>query len=315
MSDECGNCYCESCYSELYTCCDDCGCEVSRDDAVYCNGSHYCPDCVPSDDDREWASRRMQNIPSRTYDRIGSTRKYGVELETNACHGLNDLEECTHFGCKHDGSISGKEFVSPVLRGDDGLDEIIKLCRYANRNDWNVNATCGYHLHLDVSDECINSLKSIVYAYNKTREVWASFVPNSRRRNSYCGNVRYILSEMMDCKDRDDFNYWAGNQERYVWFNVVSYARHRTFEVRLHTGTLDAEKVCNWAKAHTRFADWAAGATIAEIDARFSCTGDEAFAALAELWNDAELTEYYRGRASKFGVDYKEVSVYDTCEV
>jgi hypothetical protein len=74
----------------------------------------------------------------------------------------------------------------------------------------------------------------------------------------------------------------------------------------LHTATLDADKVCNWVKAHTRFIDWAAGKTLDEIDEIFGGIGSSTkskFRAIATIWADTELTDFYGSRAREFGTD------------
>jgi len=50
--------------------------------------------------------------------------------------------------------------------------------------------------------------------------------------------------------------YGFGNWDRYHWLNLDSIDKHGTIEIRLHSSTLDANKVCNWVKAHLRFVDW-----------------------------------------------------------
>lgn len=296
-----GDSYCESCYSEHYTSCSDCGCELLRDDAYYSDYDAYCESCYPGESsDDEWQCGIFR--PSQSFREIRSHRKFGVELETSKCPDHHELNGNTSFACKPDGSISGMEFVSPVLSSDKGLAEIRDFCRRANGNGFEVNNACGYHAHFDVSNECAANLKSICFAYLLTYSVWSAFVPRNRRENSFCGAVHWDATRLAAIADLDDFREFVNYQDRYCWFNVAAYRRHKTFEVRLHTATLDAEKVCNWVKAHARFMDWASRKTWKEIREVFSGDDNAKFAALAEIWDDAELTEYFVGRARKWGV-------------
>lgn len=226
---------------------------------------------------------------------VGSTRKYGIELETASCDGWQDCTEKTMFEAKYDGSVSGMEFVSPVCNGDADLGRVVDFCRYANGKGFTVDKRCGFHIHFDVSSESSYSLKGIAYAYYLTGKVWGRFVKRARRTNFYCGSVKWDVNDMLAA---DSFAYFAGCQDRYCWFNIASFRRHGTFEVRLHGATLDANKVCAWIKAHTRFADWAASHTHAEIAEKFSGSDEEVFAAMCEIWGDDELSDYYaeRGR-------------------
>jgi hypothetical protein len=102
-----------------------------------------------------------------------------------------------------------------------------------------------------------------------------------------------------------DWKAFARSQTRYAWLNVAAYDAHGTLEVRLHTSTLEGEKVCNWVAAHTRFIDKVRNMTWKEIDALFGDSVESGFAGLSKVWNDSELTDYYAGRAEKFGTNVK----------
>ena len=306
---DCGDVYCETCYSEAYTSCDSCGDEISRDDALYTDNGCYCQGCYPEEgeDKTEWDMGHFS--PSQVHTEIKSRRKFGVELETSSCPDHGSLEGRTLFGCKEDGSISGMEFVSPALSSDKGLGIIRDFCRLAERNGFQVNKDCGFHAHFDVSRECVANLKSIALAYHLTYDLWSSFVPRDRRGNNYCKRHDWDPREFDDLLTRDDYRAKIGCLDRYVWCNVSAYYRHGTVEIRLHSATLDPEKIVNWVKAHARFIDWAVKHTAHEIKSYFAGDFAERFQALAEIWRDAELTEFYRNRARKFGTHYRALQL------
>jgi len=291
-----GDGYCESCYGERYTTCADCDCELLRDDAY---GDGYCESCYDAHHSDTWDHGHF--VPDDREDEIGSHRCYGVEIETSACPDHIDLRGETTFDCREDGSIDGKEFTSPILRGDKGLEEIRAFCRLARR--FEVNGDCGLHIHLDMRGESAETLARICHAYYLTAEVWASFVPTSRRMNSYCKPVGWDIDHFDGCCDAVDFRHRLPG-DRYCWFNAQAYSRHRTFEIRLHTASTDPEKIVNWVKAHTRFCDWAAQTPIEEIDCVLAHATHDT---LTSLWNDSELATYYADRADKFANELVEV--------
>ncbi|GMU26240.1 MAG: hypothetical protein AMXMBFR16_11450 [Candidatus Uhrbacteria bacterium] len=190
-----------------------------------------------------------------TYNKIGSKRKYGVEIETSRCDNYQRLAGKTIFGAKRDGSIDGIEFVSPILYGDEGLNYVTELCDYGRDNDWTANNSCGLHIHIDVRNESDDELKNIAAAYAKTYDVWKKFVASRRVHCNWCNPHRWTLSDLDGYHDFLSFSY---DQDRYYWFNVAAYSRHKTFEVRFMEGTVDDEKINNWIIAHTRFTDLAA---------------------------------------------------------
>ena len=305
-----GDSYCESCYCDLYNHCDSCGCEISSDE-TYCNDSGcYCESCYSSHSDTQWEPGYFGPANS-TYQEIGSRRKFGVELETSRCDGHEDLDGDTCFGCKEDGSISGMEFVSPILYGDEGLGAIRQFCNRANRMGFEVDKGCGLHAHFDARDLSTEELKSVAYAYHKTADVWAAFVPDNRRSNHYCRPHTWGRDDLDKIVDSDDWRHFVNcgdASDRYHWVNLNAYGRHRTIEIRLHTATLDGDKVCNWVKAHTRFIDWAQNKSLAEIDEVFGCsrkgrTTQSKFNEIGKVWKDSALSDFYASRARQFGTN------------
>jgi hypothetical protein len=193
------------------------------------------------------------------------------------------------------------EFISPVLSSDTGLDAINDFCRRAGHASFEVNAQCGFHAHFDTRDLSVAQLKSVAYAYSRTYAAWAACVPEARRSNSYCGKHSWGRADLDGICDMSGWRSFAGNLCRYQWINLAAFNVHGTFEVRLHSATLEGEKVCNWVKAHTRFIDRVRNMTFNEIDAFFGQTVKTQFAGLAKTWDDTELTDFYAGRAEKFG--------------
>jgi hypothetical protein len=294
------NDYCDSCYCDNYTGCERCGCDVANDDVCYVDDCSYCESCAPCDTG-DFDAKRFRPFDN-TFARIGSRRTFGVELETNVCSGYMRLAGQVYFGAKDDGSINGKEFVSTVLSGDEGLKAIDDFCAKADANNWNVDTACGYHVHLGVEELDITALKAVAYAYKLTAEVWASFVSKSRRGNTYCGPTDWTREDLAALESVEQFRDFASNLDRYQWLNLASYCRHSTFEIRLHSGTLDSDKICNWVIAHARLIDWASTRTMAQIHAELSGLSVQGlFNKLSAIWADAELTAFYVNRASKFG--------------
>lgn len=237
-----------------------------------------------------------------TYDRIGSKRKFGVELETATCDGYELLRGDTFFGCKGDCTISGLEFPSPVLYGDEGLECIEDFLSFANNHDWSANGACGCHTHYDMRDESNKHLYRIAYAYAITYNMWRRCVPSRRRNDSYCKEPRsYNPRDLVTCSDRTDFYDFADGCERYEYVNLLAYCDHTTFENRLLEGTVDAETICNWITIHCRFMDRVKCMTFSRLAGMFECTYNEQFRALVDLINDTNLTDWLANRARYIG--------------
>jgi len=305
------NGYCESCWDENFSHCDGC-CEVFyNDDLNFRQDGRYCDGC--SHDGREWDAGRFRN--SDEYNEITSHRAFGVEIETAECEAYQNLEDNTVWGVKNDGSISGMEFVSPVMAGDSGLAEVRNICDFAEDNGWTADSRCGLHVHFNMGDETAESMQAIACAFHYTYPVWSEFVNCSRKTNRYCGKDRNELAQYLRLDSLCDWTEFSAEYNRYTWINWAAYYVHGSLEVRLHQGTVNGEEICNWIKALAAFIDWAADAGLASVRRQLAGKDStERFELIARLWREAgcnDLIEYYLARAEAHSadfVDYSEVT-------
>lgn len=224
-----------------------------------------------------------------------SNRKFGVEIETSYCPGHGGYDSSGNWESKYDGSVSGLEFASVVLSGCTGFAAIHDICNYAEENGWAVDDNCGLHVHFDMRGESNDSLKAIALAYKMTYAVWTRFVDSDRIDNTFCKASRAGCDALYKAPE---FFFFAEDQSRYEWINFAAYNRHRTFEVRIHEGTLDGRRICSWVKAHAVFIDWAASVGWAKVRNLFVCMDtDEKAEFIAQLWCAAgceDVAEYYQ---------------------
>lgn len=294
--------WCDSCYSDNFTHCVDCDSEICLDNGGehYSNddGETYCSRCRASHSE-EWEPKQNWS-GSKDYDKIGSPRKFGIELESSKCDDYYQWAKDTDWGAKSDGSIEGMEFVSPPMHGNDGYDSIMEFCQNAIDNDCQVNKKCGFHLHIDLSDTTADQRKAIALAYHYTRKLWAKFVHPDRRDTSY---ARYSSDSQFNRSgywDRDKIvksNDHPNVPERYIWVNWRSFQRFKTVEIRSHEPTFDSLAVVNWVKAHTRFIDCVREMSVGQVTRVFGCESDDAIMReLRHIWADHSLADYYLGK-------------------
>lgn len=282
--------YCEDCFDGRYTYCDGCYDYYPSDEVHVSDYGCYCNGCRPTDD---CCGSKGFRRSSESCEFVGSLRTFGVELETSDCDGAHNLDGRTVFESKEDGSISGLEFVSDVLSGDDGIAEVREFTRLANREGFSTDSSCGYHLHIGVRDLTIEQLKAVCKAYKATEDFWNSIVDSSRDDGTWCKRLddhSWQADELDDCEDLDDFERWAGYKCRYKWFNPAAYSRHSTLEIRLHHETLGGNAVCNWIAAHIRFVEYVANYGHSE----FVGKSNQAIMRIMrdKIWNDG-LADYY----------------------
>lgn len=216
------------------------------------------------------------------------SRKFGVELEIvnlaiptvvlalrNAGidahaegynHALrNHWKVVTDASVVGNNGIPGCEVVSPVLVGEDGLEEVRKVCRALVAAGATVNKTCGLHVHVNARDLTARDIAMTVTRYANTEASIDALVPVSRRGsyNRFCKSVVSLVrtnsarlatvSTPADCVTA--LRTYPNDENRFLKLNLESYLRHGTVEFRQHSGSVNAEKVCNWIRFCVNFVE------------------------------------------------------------
>lgn len=295
-SSESGDDYCQSCYDDNFFCCQGCGEETALDECHSTDDGMFCETCAPNDG--EECEQKHNWTGTDDFDKIGSPRKFGVELESYDDANYSDWIGDTDWGAKPDGSTCGMEFVSPPMWGNDGYDSVMEFCQRAENDGIRPNNKCGFHLHIDLSDTNSEQRKAIALAYHYTRKMWADFIALDRRDTGYA-------AYSTDSEHHSDRRCW--NEEsilngdghptgapRYLWLNWQSYAKFETVEIRSHEPTFDGQTVINWIKAHTLFVDYIATLSVGEVTRIFS-DPENHHDTLRQIW-PTDLADHYIGK-------------------
>jgi hypothetical protein len=207
-------------------------------------------------------------------------KDFGVEFE--ACNvdmqtlkrklneaGIDcEVEGYTHRTTPHwklvtDNSIRGSrtfELVSPILKGEAGLTELMKVCNILNRCGAKVNKSCGTHVHLNASEFSLEQWKRIYINYGRLEKVIDGFMPESRRanNNTYCKGFSSVNNFDRQIKNAADLRSIENLllNSRYWKVNPQSYSRHRTCEFRQHAGTIDFVKISSWIRFLSNLVDY-----------------------------------------------------------
>jgi len=140
---------------------------------------------------------------------------------------------------------SGFEIVSPPLKGDEGIDEVIAVLSVLRKLGARVDDSCGMHIHHDVSDLSRNQIAQATKLYNKHENVMDEQVPADRRMNNayYCRSVRSQESNIeMFVNNRRVYE----SDARYCKVNVRAYLRHQTLEFRQADANLSTANAIAW---------------------------------------------------------------------
>lgn len=105
-----------------------------------------------------------------------------------------------------------------------------------------VNRSCGLHVHLDQRNLPLDAVQAVYTRLAAAQPLLRRFVSASRlgeEGDRYCARSPRVWS----------------TGSRYRAINACAYQTHRTLEIRLHQGTIDATKITNWVALLIAIAD------------------------------------------------------------
>lgn len=248
-----GRVYCVECARRLFDCCRYCDAVAARDSMARNGGNIVCGNCYRP----EWKPGEWTFSGRNTHRLVPRGITFGVEIETSNSENYTRMENQTVWGCVPETSTDGREFISPVLHGDKGLQEITDfIAKWGS--EWEVDSACGTHIHLGLHQYSLEQKRNIAYAYRVAWPFFAKLMP-SRAMNSMCGNPQYSVMDLMGADDVEDF---AAERDRFEYVNWRSLLKYGTIEIRMLAGTLDANLINLWVRWNAAFIKKAARLTI-----------------------------------------------------
>lgn len=125
----------------------------------------------------------------------GKKYTFGVEMETSS--GIMRpyvYKNRLNVDCIRDGSVPGGEYVTGILQGDCGFNQLKKIC-YEAALRCTVDASCGVHVHVGgFKPNKEFSVFSYILGMKLEKEIM-SMMPPSRRKNQYCASLPKLLKK------------------------------------------------------------------------------------------------------------------------
>ena len=153
---------------------------------------------------------------------------------------------------KSDGSINcqnsnqnGCELVSPILRGPEGLAQVVAACQALREKGHIVNNSCGVHVHIgwdqsrrEVNAESLKRLITIVAYLEKG--LYAITGTKARERGRFSKPVRQYLRPTQAQR--------SASSDRYHALNLANLrpGGKQTVEFRVFSGSISATKIVGW---------------------------------------------------------------------
>ena len=178
---------------------------------------------------------------------------FGIELETTMPNRDETPIGAYHVGrqvawlpagwkAERDSSIhptapnrKGCEFVSPKLRGYEGLKQVEDAIDAINARGARVNPSCGLHVTIEWTGDAAALARLISLVGNHERAIYASTGTKRRERNRYAKKIK-------DYGNHDDAKRKC-EADRYHLLNLTHLARGRQrIEFRAFAGTLEQDQ-------------------------------------------------------------------------
>jgi hypothetical protein len=126
-------------------------------------------------------------LASHSFIKTESKRyTFGVEMETATGRIAGHVyKEKLNISGVHDGSITGGEYVTGILTGDQGLIHLKKICNELSKR-CTVDDRCGVHVHIG---GFIPNKEFTIYSYvlgHLLQDEIYAMLPSSRRNGEYC---------------------------------------------------------------------------------------------------------------------------------
>lgn len=151
-------------------------------------------------------------------------------------------------------------------------ETIGKVCKILEYFNAKVNESCGLHIHIDARKR---SPLLVLRRLLNAQKYLFKLVPHSRRNNQFCQLAP--LSHSIEATSR------------YYAINPASYNKFKTIEVRLHSGTVNAEKIQNWIELITKIISHGVVKNSPKLESWLKAIGC-----------CKNLTKFYSSRAKKF---------------
>ena len=191
-------------------------------------------ECIFDKSGKDWEFARW--VRKQGYGKYVTLKEDGsIHPHSDAC-GCEDDE---HRNCPH----VGKEVVVTFKYGE--WEMLQGICAKLVSMGCYVNRSCGLHVHFDCRDKTPRQVtlwgQRVACAIPALKQI----LPRSRHDNRFC---EVDINRHCNGDDRHSRARRRNSEARYAFVNLMSYQRHKTLEIRGHSGTLDAHKIISWIR-------------------------------------------------------------------
>jgi hypothetical protein len=279
-----------------------------------------------------------------------SPLRFGVELELIVTNGLRDGYSCdwiakelrhlgvavqyagyshetvNHWKIVEDASLRGRsndlccEIVSPILQGEQGLEDMRFLLENVRKLGIETNKSCGFHVHVDASCLAMSSLTGLTrlaqcfVALENAFDLLVALDAQNQAVHRRANQHQYCSSNLIAFGSFSNQQRWRKlesaqsisqlvymmnpNSDRYRKINMTNLTRNNrpaTCEFRQHGGVDELLEAEAWVRLLVRFCENASNRSIASSQCLLhqGATPKEELEALFQLVDCQGLEQFF----------------------
>lgn len=176
-------------------------------------------------------------------------------LPSSTVNGVTRNWRADRDGSLHFRNARAVEFVSPILQGAAGLDNIRAACAQIKAWGGTTNRSCGLHVHVSFPTEDVAAMRRLTRLVGRFEDaLYAASGSPDRRTGGYCRPVKTERNKAfawnVTSKSALGRDYGHDLNDRYRilnWTNFLS-GRLPTVEFRVFSGSLNPAKIAAWVQ-------------------------------------------------------------------
>jgi hypothetical protein len=193
---------------------------------------------------------------------------FGVEIETGIPHGAGINIGGYHSGrtladfptrgangtwkASSDASITvanhtGCEFVSPILKGTDGLENLQLACERIKALGAKVNTSTGVHVHVCFPSNDLAALRRLIHLVaHWEAALYATTGTKTREGARWCRSIKTDTAKNCRYVNRNEVNGTFTDRYRILNVTPLLNGTQPTVEFRCFSGSTNPKKIIAW---------------------------------------------------------------------
>lgn len=182
---------------------------------------------------------------------INSSKKQKGIMNVVRC-GYEHTNQNTDLILKSDESC-GLELVTPPMELSN-IDKIETFLEKIKIRGLHIDRACGLHVHFSRDNFTLFETAKVIGYYYLIQNILFKMMPETRKSNQYCSKINVDKMKNLFCANIKSNDKLTSNNilsfihdiscSHYTFMNLSQH--HATFELRIHEGTMQFEKIKQW---------------------------------------------------------------------